>query len=197
MAARASAADARALWLSGPLLFAAVALVIVTMAGLVRYGPATSFGRNAIERQLNGLDLGAFGRLGVEGLSGDPWNDPTVRRLTLTDKRGVWLDARGVTVRWRPDELLQRRVRVLSASVATLTLSRRPTLSSTGPPGGRVPVSVRIDSARARVEMAPEFALRRGVYDLSGSLDLERSGQVVESSTPSAACTRAIGSAPI
>ncbi|HEY1448355.1 MAG TPA: translocation/assembly module TamB domain-containing protein [Caulobacteraceae bacterium] len=176
MTAATSPVSARAPW--GAWLFGAAALIILALAVLVRYGPATSLGRGVIERQLNGLNLGAVGRLGIEGLTGDPWNDPAVKRLTLTDKKGVWLDARGVTVRWRPAELLQRRVRVSSLVVGILTLARRPTLSSTGPSSGRAPVSVRIDTAHARIEMTPQFALRRGVYDLSGTLDLERSGQM-------------------
>ena len=177
MTAAASPPGARPPSRNSVWLFGAVTLFMITLATLVRYGPATSFGRGVIESQLNGLDLGAFGRLRIEGLSGDPWNNPSARRLTLTDRNGVWLDARDVAVRWRPAELLQRRVRISSANVTNLTLAHRPAPTSTSA-GGRSPVSVRIDTARARIEMTPEFALRRGVYDLSGSLDLERSGQM-------------------
>ena len=158
------------LWILGGVALAAVGLV-----ALARYGPATDVGRRLIERQADGLDLGSLGRLHVEGLSGDPWTDPRLARLTLTDRTGVWLDARGVSLSLRPAELLERRVRISWLNVDDLTLSHRPTISA-GKGGGASPVSVRIDALRARVQMTPAFAFRPGDYDLTGAVDVERSG---------------------
>jgi translocation and assembly module TamB len=158
-------------WTAGGAIFLAVGL-----AAVVRFGPATDVGRRLIEQQVDGLNLGALGRLHVEGLSGDPWTDPRVGRLTLTDRGGVWLDARGVAAHWRPGELLERRLRLTSLSVGDVTLSHRPSAPSAAGGGGPSPVSVRLDDLKARVEMTPAFALRQGDYDVTGALDLERSG---------------------
>lgn len=157
---------------------AVLVLIIVGLAVLARYGPATAAGRQFIEQRLNGLDLGSVGRLGVEGLTGDPWVDPHLARLTLTDRGGVWFEARGLAIRWRPAELLERRLHIASADARAVTFVHRPTLAKTTARGGRTPVSIKIDQLRVRVEMAPEFATRRGLYDLTGSLDIERSGAV-------------------
>ena len=159
-------------WMVGGVLLALAALALG-----MRYGPATDAGRGAIVQALDGLDLGSAGRLHVEGLTGDPWRDPRLARLTLSDKQGVWLDAHGLAVEWRPGELLERRVRIASAKAQDLTLVHRPQTKG-GAPGAGPPVSVRVDAVSARVLMTPEFAYRQGDYDLSGSFDLERSGAI-------------------
>jgi translocation and assembly module TamB len=159
-----------ALWLL------AAALILVVLVGVLRYGPGTSFGRAFIEREVNGLSLGTLGVVRLDGLSGDPWRDPRAARLTITDAHGVWLDARGVALAWRPLELFGRRLHVETAGADSLTLLHQPTIGRGK--GGHPAISVQIDHARARIEMTPAFALRRGDYDLTGALDLERSGAV-------------------
>lgn len=159
-----------------PLAFASLLLLVGLLIAVARYGPGSSLGRHLIVAELNGLDLGPVGHLGIEGLSGDPWTDPHIARLTIRDATGVWLDARNLDVRWRPSELAQRRVRLTSIAAQSLTLLRRPQLVKSTPGGGPLPVSIKVDQARARIEMSPAFAERRGVYDLTGKVDLERSG---------------------
>ncbi len=155
-------------------LIATVAILVV--AALIRLGPATDAGRALIERSLNGLDLGSLGRLKISELAGDPWSHPRIGRLTLTDRTGVWLDARGVDLDWRASDLIGRRVNVRRLAAQQLILDHRPNAPATHGAGGQSPVSVNIQSLTARVEMNPAFAGRPGDYDLSGSLDLERSG---------------------
>ncbi|HXU99334.1 MAG TPA: translocation/assembly module TamB domain-containing protein [Caulobacteraceae bacterium] len=163
--------DRRAgLWLLGW----AIALTVLVI--LVRFGPATSLGRAFIVDRVNGLSLGTLGVVRLQGLSGDPWSDPRAAHLTITDAHGVWLDGRGVAVHWHPTELFGRRLRIESARVESLALLHQPTIGSGR--GGQRSISIEIDSLRALVEMSPAFALRRGEYDLTGSLDLERSGAV-------------------
>jgi len=161
-----------------PWVITGLVVLVAILAALVRFGPGTDFGRALFEREVSGLDLGSLGRLDVYGLSGDPWRDARAARVTITDKFGIWLDARGVAFSWRPVELLDRRVHITSLHVDDLTLAHRPTLSGGTGGGGPSPVSVRIDDIRARVEMTPAFAFRQGDYALSGAVDLERSGAV-------------------
>ncbi|HWD68421.1 MAG TPA: translocation/assembly module TamB domain-containing protein [Caulobacteraceae bacterium] len=155
-------------------LIASVAILVV--AALIRLGPATDAGRALIERSLNGLDLGSLGRLRVSGLAGDPWSHPRIGRLTLTDRTGVWLEARGVDLDWRASDLIGRRVNVHRLAAQQLILDHRPNAPATQGASGQLPVSVSIDRLTARVEMNPAFAGRPGDYDLSGSLDLDRAG---------------------
>lgn len=152
-----------------------VALFVI-LAGLlatVRYGVLLPQGRLLIEAQTDGLKLGRYGRLRIEGLGGDVWNSFTVRRLTVSDENGVWLDARNLDITWRYAALLQRRLHAEKITAESLTLLRRPTLApKTESPG--LPISFDLDEVRARVEMLPAFSTRRGVYDVVMSLDVQR-----------------------
>eukprot|EP01035_Chromulina_nebulosa_P012657 gene12656-biopygen10694 len=62
-----------------------------------------------VEAQANGLKLGRYGKLKIEGLHGDLWREFTVRRLTISDEKGIWLDADNVVVVWRSQELFVSR----------------------------------------------------------------------------------------
>lgn len=153
---------------------AAVVLVAVVLAG-VRYGVVSAPGRLFVEARLEGLKIGRFGRLKVQGIGGDVFDDFTVHRLTIADEKGVWLEANTVRVDWNYAALFSRRFHADEISVASLRLLRRPTLTPKTVDKG-LPVSFDIDRLKARVEMLPEFSYRRGLFDLSGELDVQRKG---------------------
>jgi translocation and assembly module TamB len=162
-----------------PKAIVAVALVVlVILAGLfasTRWGVLTPQARLLIEARTDGLRIGRFGRLKVEGLSGDIWRDFRVRRLTVRDEQGVWLEAKNVHLTWRYLELLRRRFDADLIEAESLRLIRRPTLEPKGKDRG-LPVSFHIDALKARVVMEPAFSYRRGVYDLEARLNVERRG---------------------
>lgn len=162
-----------------PKAIVAVALVVLlVLAGLfatTRYGVLTPQARLMIEARTDGLKLGRLGRLKIEGLSGDVWRDFRVRRLTIRDEKGVWLEAKNVHLTWRYLELLRRRFDADLIEAEQLTLIRRPTLGPKGKDRG-LPVSFHIDRLATRVDMQPAFSYRRGVYDLEARLDIERAG---------------------
>ncbi len=99
----------------------------------------------------------------------------TIRKLTIRDEGGVWLEADNLHMTWRYADLLTRNFHADRIDVETLKLLRRPTLSKKGKDTG-LPVSFHIDQAHARIEMLPAFSYVRGVYDLDLDLDVERSG---------------------
>jgi translocation and assembly module TamB len=70
-------------------LLAVLALLVVALAAIVRLGVLTPQGRRLAETELNGLKLGGYGRLHVEGLQGDLWRDFSLRRLTVSDAGGA------------------------------------------------------------------------------------------------------------
>ncbi|WP_411287741.1 translocation/assembly module TamB domain-containing protein, partial [Phenylobacterium sp.] len=152
-----------------------VAVVLAGLLGAGRYGVLLPQARLLIEARTDGLKIGRLGRLKIEGLSGDVLRDFTIRRLTVRDEQGVWLEANNVHMRWRSGDLLRRRFHAERIEAQNLRLLRRPTLTPKGKDQG-LPVSFHITEARTRVEMAPAFSYRAGVYDLALALDVERRG---------------------
>ena len=153
-------------------------LVIVTIAlGVVRFGVHLPQARQLIEARAEGLKIGRIGRLHLEGVEGDIWRDATVRRLTIADAKGVWLEARDLRLVWRYPELFQRRFHAERITAREVRILRRPVMGPAGKPGGGMSVSVQIDALQARLELLPAFSYRRGVYDVKAGLDIERSGR--------------------
>jgi translocation and assembly module TamB len=152
-----------------------LAAVLALLVATARYGVLSPQGRQFIEARADGLRLGSLGQLKVEGLSGDLWRDFSVRRLTIGDAGGIWLEADRLHVTWRWSELLIRRFHAQSIDAETIRLIRRPTLGPGGEGGGR-PISIYLDEAHARVEMLPAFSLQRGLYDVVLNLAVRRGG---------------------
>ncbi|HRD29767.1 MAG TPA: translocation/assembly module TamB, partial [Caulobacter sp.] len=160
------------------LLVSLLAVLLVGGVALVtRYGVNTAPGLLFIEARASGLKLGRYGRLKIEGLHGDLWRDFTVRRLTISDEKGVWLDADNVVLTWRYHELLFRRFHADRLAAGRVRILRRPTLTPKTT-SRNLPVSVRIDKARMVVETLPAFSYRPGLFDVVGSLDIVRKGPV-------------------
>ena len=161
----------------GWFLAAMVALVLlVAGVGLVvRYGVLSPQGLSFLEAQTSGLKLGRVGKLKIEGLSGDVWRDFHIRRLTISDEAGVWLEAKDVDVAWDAAPLLRRRMHAQSIVAEQVTVFRRPTLTPKTKSRG-LPVSFDIDSLKARVETQAPFSVRRGLFDLAANFRIERRG---------------------
>ena len=110
----------------------------------------------------------------VEGLGGDVWRRFTIRRLTVSDEKGVWLSAEGLDLRWSYGALVRRRLQVDAASIGKVTVLRRPTLSAKGPPSAGLPLTINVGQVRFQLETLPAFSQRYGLYDVRGKLRLER-----------------------
>ncbi|HEY0649428.1 translocation/assembly module TamB domain-containing protein [Phenylobacterium sp.] len=150
-------------------------LLLVGAVATLRYGVLLPQARILIEARTDGLKIGRFGRMKIEGLSGDIWRDARVRRLTIRDEKGVWLEAKNVHLTWRYVELLRRRFDADLVEAESIRLIRRPTLAPKGKDRG-LPVSFHIDEARTRLFLEPAFSYTRGVYDVRLGLDVERKG---------------------
>lgn len=148
------------------------------LAGLAaRLAIRTPAGRAFIAARLDGLTLGPIGRLHIEGLDGDAGREFSLRRLAILDAHGIWLDARGVRVRWQWPALLARRVRVDLIVADSVLISRTPVLAAGGVgPSGAMPVSVVLDDIRFRLETLPAISVKRGLFQVAGRLDVERRG---------------------
>ena len=160
----------RRLLLGMAALLACLPMLVVFSGGLAMRSPK---GRLLIESWVSGLSVGRVGHLRVEGIDGDLMHDLQIRRLALVDARGAWLEVRTLRVGWSPVPLLTRRLQINKVSADQVTLLRRPILGPDTPSQG-LPVDIRIDGIKARVEMLPEFSVERGSFDLDGKLNLQR-----------------------
>jgi translocation and assembly module TamB len=147
--------------------FALVALLTVGLLLLaIRIAPLTPEIRQFILSRVEGLQIGPYGKLHLEGLAGDLWRDFRIRKLTVADQRGVWIEADNLRVRWGYAELLQRQLHVRAITADRLAVLRQPVVKpETKPPGKGPAFAYVVDQVHARVELAPAFSLVQGVYD--------------------------------
>lgn len=152
-----------------------IAVTLAAIVGVTRYGVLIPQVRLLIEARTDGLKLGRIGQLRLEGIGGDIWRDARVRRLTIRDEKGVWLEANNVHITWSYGQLLRRRFEAGLIEADTVRVLRRPALGPKGKDRG-LPVSFHIEKLRTRLIFEPAFAQTRGVYDVSGLLHIERLG---------------------
>ena len=86
-----------------------VLLLIVVLAAAVLIGGNTARGRALIEQSTFRL---TDGHVRLAGLSGSFPGAIDLEQLRLSDARGVWLTAEGISLRWSPVALLARHVNV-------------------------------------------------------------------------------------
>ncbi|WP_029415307.1 translocation/assembly module TamB domain-containing protein [Brevundimonas bacteroides] len=134
-------------------------------------------GRELVTSFVAGKKIGRYGRINVEGLSGDLFDDFTLRRVTVTDAQGVWLDARNVRVDWTYWPLLTRRFHATEITADRIQLLRRPQVE---PPDGRpprpLPLDIDIDRFQANVELLEGFSKEYGRWRLNGEANAPRRG---------------------
>ncbi|RRN63753.1 translocation/assembly module TamB [Caulobacter sp. 602-1] len=162
----------------GAVLIAAAILagILIVMAGGLRLAPITPQGRMFLEARASGLKLGRIGRLHIEGLSGDIWKSFGVSRLTISDEKGIWLEAHDLRVAWRPPELFGRRFHAESIDARDVIVLRRPTMEPKGPKSSAAPVSVDLDAFRFRLITRPAFSGKDGDFDVAGAYEMARQG---------------------
>lgn len=153
-----------------------VLVALVALIGIgARYGVVSPQGRLFIEARTDGLKLGRIGRLKIEGLTGDVWDAFAVRRLTISDEQGVWLDARNIAIDWDYAPLFRRRFYAESIKAEIVQVLRRPTLTPKTKSGG-LPVSFDIDLLQARLETLPAVSVEHGDFDVEAGFEIERDG---------------------
>lgn len=156
-------------------------LVTLLTAGLlalaIRIAPLTPEVRQFLQSRLDGVEAGPLGKLHIEGLRGDIWRDFQVAKLTIADRKGVWLEADNLRVRWRYAELLNHRVHVRALTADRLQVLRQPIAKPQNkPPGKGAAFSYAVDQITARLELAPAFSVVQGVYDAKAGFDWEDHG---------------------
>ena len=156
-------------------------LVLVALIGAlfaaVRFGAMAPPTLGLIEARADGLAIGRFGNLKIEGLSGDLLRDIRIRRLTIADEEGVWLEADRISVQWDYLALLRRRFHAERLTAQEVRLIRRPTLTPKKDETGGLPVRISIDQAQLRLAVSEAFSYERGLFDVTAQLDVRRRGR--------------------
>lgn len=151
------------------------ALLLVTAVGGRMYLLSDS-GRGLVTSFVAGKKLGRYGRINVEGVRGDLFDDFTIDRVTVTDADGVWLEARKVRVDWDWWPLVLRRFHATNVEAEVIRLIRRPLVEPSTEPPGPQPLSVDIDRFSADVELLEGFAKEYGRWKLAGEAQVPRKG---------------------
>jgi len=160
---------------SGIVVAALVALAIVAAIGGRMYLVSDS-GRDLITSFVSGKKISRYGRINVEGLKGDLFDDFILGRVTVTDANGVWLEATNVHVDWSYWPLLMRRFHATEISADKIRVIRRPLLEPRTEPGGPQAISVDIDKFSANVELMEDFSKEYGRWSLAGDAEIPRKG---------------------
>jgi len=162
--------------------FALIGLLVLTL--ILAFGGrmylVSGPGRDLVTSFVAGKKISRYGRINVEGLQGDLFDDFTLRRVTITDEKGVWLEARDVRVAWSYWPLVTRRFHATDITAKSIRLLRRPELD---PPDGRppqpMPISIDIDRFTADIELLEGFSQEYGRWRLTGDALVPRNGDKV------------------
>ncbi|MFN3352547.1 MAG: hypothetical protein ACK4Z5_02975, partial [Brevundimonas sp.] len=161
--------------IAGGVVGGLIALVLIVLVGGRMY-LVTGPGRDLVTSFVAGQSLGRYGRINVEGLSGDLFDDFTLERVTVEDDEGVWLEARQVHVDWSYWPLVTRRFQAELIEAEVIRLIRRPNVEPSDEQGGPQPLSIDIDRFAADVELLEGFSEEYGRWRLAGEADLPRVG---------------------
>ena len=151
------------------------ALLLIVMIGGRMY-LLSDPGRELVTGFVAGKKVGRYGRINVEGVRGDLFDDFTIDRVTVTDAKGVWLEARKVHVDWTWWPLIGRRFHATEVEAEVIRLIRRPEVEPPTTPPGPQPLSVDVDRFAADVELLEDFSQEYGRWRLSGEADVPRRG---------------------
>jgi translocation and assembly module TamB len=151
------------------------ALLLVTAVGGRMYLLSDS-GRDLVTSFVAGKKLGRYGRINVEGVRGDLFDDFTIDRVTVTDADGVWLEARKVRVDWNWWPLIGRRFHATDVEAELVRLIRRPLVEPQTEPPGPQALSIDIDRFSADVELLEDFSKEYGRWRLAGEALVPRKG---------------------
>lgn len=166
----------QALAFFGGMAAAALAALLIIVAVGGRMYLLSDSGRGLVTSFVAGKKLGRYGRINVEGVRGDLFDDFTIDRVTVIDARGVWLEARKVRVDWDWWPLITRRFHATEVEAEVIRLIRRPDVEPSTEPPGPQPLSIDIDRFTADIELLEGFSQEYGRWKLSGEADVPRKG---------------------
>jgi translocation and assembly module TamB len=166
----------QALAFFGGIAIAVLAALMIVVAVGGRMYLLSDSGRGLVTSFVEGKKIGRYGRINVEGVRGDLFDDFTIDRVTVTDASGVWLEARKVRVDWNWWQLVGRTFHATEIDAEVIRLIRRPEVEPSTDPPGPQPLSIDIDRFSADVELLEGFSQEYGRWRLLGEADVPRKG---------------------
>jgi len=162
-----------------PALLGVGAVIALVGLGLVgaRLAVDTDQGRGLLESGLDGMKVGRFGTLDVEGVAGDPLRSVRVDRLTLSDEAGVWLVVEDAALDWSWRNLFQRTFDASRIAFGRAHVLRIPVLGEAGPEQP-LPLTIRIGALEGRIVTEPAVTRVAGDWRVGGRLAAERDGRL-------------------
>ncbi|WP_240623291.1 translocation/assembly module TamB domain-containing protein [Brevundimonas lutea] len=153
-----------------------IGVVVLLLVG-GRFAVLSPGGRDLVMGFVTGTEIGPYGTLDIEGLEGDLFDDFTIRRATVTDAEGVWLEARNIRVDWSYWPLVLRRFHASEIDAELIRVIRRP-IAEQRPeePSQPSPLSFDIDRFSANIELMEDFSQEYGRWNLAGEANIPRIG---------------------
>lgn len=167
----------QALAFFGGITLAVLAALTVTLLVGGRLYLLSGPGRDLVTSFVAGKKIGRYGRINVEGVQGDLFDDFTIRRVTVTDAGGVWLEASNVRVDWSYLPLIFRRFHADRIEADRIRVIRRPQVEPSTDPPRPMPLDVRIDVFAADVELLEGFSREYGRWTIRGEAAVPRRGR--------------------
>ncbi|MEL7447246.1 MAG: hypothetical protein AAGK02_15810, partial [Pseudomonadota bacterium] len=152
-----------------------VVLSLALLVGAVLFGINTDPGRKFIVQQIEALEFENGMVIGIEEIGGSLYSTMTVRGLTLSDPKGVFLQSPEVVMDWDPFAFLGSHIDINALTAETVVLERLPEFNETAPTDDPLLPDYDIDIDRFEVTQfiaAAPVAGERRIVTLKGNVQI-------------------------
>lgn len=176
-------AKKRASWPRRIARWAGIAIIgLIALVGIFLIGLNSDAGRRFVVTQVEKLEFQNGMKIGIGRLDGSLFGAMSIRDLTLSDTKGVFLRSPNVKVDWRPFAYFSNHVDIRSATAQTMTLARIPAFKVVPDTGEPLLPDIDIDVAKLQVDrfiFEPAVAGQRQEARITGKVAIaDRRAQV-------------------
>ncbi len=111
----------------------AVLLLLLTLVAAAVFGINTDPGRKFVAGQIEALEFENGMAIGIEGIDGSLYSEMSIRGLTISDPKGVFLRSPEVVMDWHPFAFARSHIDIDALTAKTLVLERLPEFNETPP----------------------------------------------------------------
>ena len=110
-----------------------VLLGLILLIGAVLIGVNTDPGRKFVAEQIEALEFENGMAIGIEAIDGSLYSDMTIRGLTVSDPKGVFLRSPAIALDWHPFAFAGSHIDIDALTAETIVLERVPEFIETPP----------------------------------------------------------------